>query len=132
MLAVVPRTNHLLYAMKLRLSSFAFAQRIQPGVFSPEFGGLRVYVENASADRRELSGLIISDRSNPDEGDRLTLARRGWLELEEEQGRLWLRVEDAETHHDQDGRQALRRHVLLKAAHGPSGQRSRRPREGEA
>jgi len=26
MLAVVPRTNHLLYAMKLRLSSFAFAQ----------------------------------------------------------------------------------------------------------
>ncbi len=103
MLAVVPRTNHLLYAMKLRLSSFAFAQRIQPGVFSPEFGGLRVYVEKASSDRRELSGLIISDRSNPAEGDRLTLARRGWLELEEDQGRLWLRVEDAETHHEQDG-----------------------------
>ena len=103
MLAVVPRTNHLLYTLKLRLSSFAFAQRIQPGVFSPEFGGLRVYVEKASADRRELSGLIISDRSNPDEGDRLTLARRGWLELEEDQGRLWLRVEDAETHHQQEG-----------------------------
>ncbi len=103
MLAVVPRTNHLLYAMKLRLSSFAFAQRIQPGVFSPEFGGLRVYVEKASADRRELSGLIISDRSNPAEGDRLTLARRGWLELEEDQGRLWLRVEDAETHHQEEG-----------------------------
>ncbi len=103
MLAVVPRTNHLLYTMKLRLSSFAFAQRIQPGVFSPEFGGLRVYVEKASADRRELTGLIISDRSNPDEGDRLTLARRGWLELEEDQGRLWLRVEDAETHHQEEG-----------------------------
>jgi len=103
MLAVVPRTNHLLYTMKLRLSSFAFAQRIQPGVFSPEFGGLRVYVEKASTDRRELSGLIISDRSNPDEGDRLTLARKGWLELEEDQGRLWLRVEGAETHHQQDG-----------------------------
>ena len=102
MLAVVPRTNHLLYAMKLRLSSFAFAQRIQPGVFSPEFGGLRVYVERASADRRELSGLIIADRSG-DEGERLTLARRGWLELEEEQGRLWLRVEDAETHHEEAG-----------------------------
>ncbi len=103
MLAVVPRTNHLLYTMKLRLSSFAFAQRIQPGVFSPEFAGLRVYVEKASPDRRELTGLIISDRSNPDEGDRLTLARRGWLELEEDQGRLWLRVEDAETHHQSDG-----------------------------
>jgi LPS export ABC transporter permease LptF/LPS export ABC transporter permease LptG len=103
MLAVVPRTNHLLYTMKLRLSSFAFAQRIQPGVFSPEYAGLRVYVEKASADRRELTGLIISDRSNPDEGDRLTLARRGWLELEEDQGRLWLRVEDAETHHQSDG-----------------------------
>ncbi|HVO50169.1 MAG TPA: LptF/LptG family permease [Thermoanaerobaculia bacterium] len=103
MLAVVPRTNHLLYTMKLRLSSFAFAQRIQPGMFSPEFGGLRVYVEKASADRRELTGLIISDRSNPDEGDRLTLARRGWLELEEDQGRLWLRVEDAETHHQEQG-----------------------------
>ena len=98
MLAVVPRTNHLLYAMKLRLSSFAFAQRIQPGVFSPEIAGLRVYAEGASADRRELTGLIISDRSNP-EGAQLTLARRGWLELEEEQGRLWLRVEDAERHH---------------------------------
>ena len=102
MLAVVPRTNHLLYAMKLRLSSFAFAQRIQPGVFSPEFAGMRVYVEKASPDRRELSGLIIADRSG-DEGERLTLARRGWLELEEEQGRLWLRVEGAETHHQEDG-----------------------------
>ncbi len=104
MLAVVPRTNHLLYAMKLRLSSFAFAQRIQPGVFSPEIAGLRVYAEGASPDRRELTGLIISDRSNP-EGAQLTLARRGWLELEEDQGRLWLRVEDAERHHiAEDGR----------------------------
>jgi LPS export ABC transporter permease LptG/LPS export ABC transporter permease LptF len=104
MLAIVPRTNHLLYAMKLRLSSFAFAQRIQPGVFSPEIAGLRVYAEGASADRRELTGLIISDRSNP-EGAQLTLARRGWLELEEDQGRLWLRVEDAERHHlAEDGR----------------------------
>ena len=104
MLAVVPLTNHLLYAMKLRLSSFAFAQRIQPGVFSPEIAGLRVYAEGASPDRRELTGLIISDRSNP-EGAELTLARRGWLELEEDQGRLWLRVEDAERHHlSEDGR----------------------------
>jgi len=102
MLGVVPRTNHLLYAMKLRLSSYAFAQRIQPGVFSPEIAGLRVYAEGASSDRRELTGLIISDRSSP-EGERLTLAKRGWLELEEDQGRLWLRVEDAETHHTQDG-----------------------------
>ncbi len=98
MLAVVPQTNHLLYGMKLRLSSFAFAQRIQPGVFSPEIAGLRVYAEGASADRRQLSGLIIADRSNP-EGPQLTLARRGWLEIEEDQGRLWLRVEDAERHH---------------------------------
>ncbi|HEX5855630.1 MAG TPA: LptF/LptG family permease, partial [Thermoanaerobaculia bacterium] len=104
MLAVVPRTNHLLYAMKLRLSSFAFAQRIQPGVFSPEIAGLRVYTEGASSDRRELNGLIISDRSGAD-GKRLTFARRGWLELEESTGRLWLRVEDAERHHvDDDGR----------------------------
>jgi LPS export ABC transporter permease LptF/LPS export ABC transporter permease LptG len=102
MLAVVPRTNHLLYAMKLRLSSFAFAQRIVPGVFSPEYGGLRLYVEKASPDRREISGLIIADRSG-DEGERLTLARRGWLELEEDQGRLWLRIEDAETHHEEEG-----------------------------
>ena len=104
MLAVVPRTNHLLYAMRLRLSSFAFAQRIQPGVFSPEIAGLRVYTEGASSDRRELTGLIISDRSGVG-GQRLTFARRGWLELEENMGRLWLRVEDAERHHvDDDGR----------------------------
>ncbi len=104
MLAVVPRTNHLLYAMKLRLSSFAFAQRIQPGVFSPEIAGLRLYTEGASSDRRELTGLMISDRSGAD-GQRLTFARRGWLELEESMGRLWLRVEDAERHHvDDDGR----------------------------
>ena len=102
MLGVVPRTNHLLYAMKLRLSSYAFAQRIQPGVFSPEIAGMRVYAEGASSDRGELKGLIISDRST-EEGERLTLAKRGWLEMEEDQGRLWLRVEDAETHHTQDG-----------------------------
>ncbi len=124
MLGVVPRTNHLLYGMKLRLSSFAFAQRIQPGVFSPEIAGLRVYAEGASPDRRELTGLIISDRSSP-EGERLTLAKRGWLELEEDQGRLWLSVEDAETHHVQDagGRYdvtSFSRHRMVLQDNGPS------------
>ena len=99
MTAVVPRTNRLLYGMKLQLSSFAIAQRIQPGVFSPEFAGRRIYVERASADRKTLEGLIVTDSSNPEEGERLTLARRGALELEENEGRLWLRLEDAVTHH---------------------------------
>ncbi|MBI5443662.1 MAG: LptF/LptG family permease, partial [Deltaproteobacteria bacterium] len=99
MTAVVPRTNRLLYGMKLQLSSFAIAQRIQPGVFSPEFAGRRIYVERASADRKTLEGLIVADSSNPEEGERLTLARRGALELEENEGRLWLRLEDAVTHH---------------------------------
>jgi LPS export ABC transporter permease LptF/LPS export ABC transporter permease LptG len=125
MLGVVPHTNHLLYAMKLRLSSFAFAERIQPGVFSPEIAGLRVYAEGASPDRRELTGLIISDRSSP-EGERLTLAKRGWLELEEDQGRLWLRVEDAETHHMQDGGTryditSFSRHRMVLQDNGPTG-----------
>ncbi|HSB64724.1 MAG TPA: LptF/LptG family permease [Thermoanaerobaculia bacterium] len=124
MLGVVPRTNHLLYSMKLRLSSFAFAQRIQPGVFSPEFAGLRVYAEGASSDRRELTGLIISDRSSA-EGERLTLAKRGWLELEEDEGRLWLRVEDAETHHMQDGGArydvtSFSRHRMVLQDNGPT------------
>jgi LPS export ABC transporter permease LptF/LPS export ABC transporter permease LptG len=99
MTAVVPRTNRILYGMKLQLSTFAIAQRIQPGVFSPEFGGRRIYVERASSDRRTLEGLILADNSNPSEGERLTLARRGALELEEAEGRLWLRLEDAVTHH---------------------------------
>jgi LPS export ABC transporter permease LptF/LPS export ABC transporter permease LptG len=124
MLGVVPRTNHLLYSMKLRLSSFAFAQRIQPGVFSPEIAGLRVYAEGASSDRRELTGLIISDRTGA-EGERLTLARRGWLELEEDQGRLWLRVEDAETHHmEDDGTRydvtSFSRHRMVLQDNGPT------------
>lgn len=124
MIGVVPRTNHLLYSMKLRLSSFAFAQRIQPGVFSPEIAGLRVYAEGASSDRRELTGLIISDRSSA-EGERLTLAKRGWLELEEDQGRLWLRVEDAETHHIQDGGTrydvtSFSRHRMVLQDNGPT------------
>ena len=99
MTSVVPRTNRILYGMKLQLSTFAIAQRIQPGVFSPEFAGRRIYVERASPDRRTLEGLILSDRSNPADGERLTLARRGALELEEAEGRLWLRLEDAVTHH---------------------------------
>lgn len=99
MTLVVPRTNRILYGMKLQLSTFAIAQRIQPGVFSPEFAGRRIYVEGASSDRRTLEGLILADRSNPSEGERLTLARRGALELEEAEGQLWLRLEDAVTHH---------------------------------
>ena len=99
MVFVVPRTNRLLYGMRLQLSTFAIAQRIQPGVFSPEFAGRRIYVEGASPDRRTLEGLIVADQSNPDDGDRLTLARRGALELEASEGRLWLRLEDAVTHH---------------------------------
>ena len=85
--------------MKLQLSTFAIAQRIQPGVFSPEFAGRRIYVERASSDRKTLEGLILADNSNPADGERLTLARRGALELEETEGRLWLRLEDAITHH---------------------------------
>lgn len=105
MVLVVPRTNRILYGMKLQLSTFAIAQRIQPGVFSPEFAGRRIYVEGASPDRRTLEGLILADRSNPAEGERLTLARRGALELEEAEGQLWLRLEDAVTHHTaQDAR----------------------------
>ena len=99
MTSVVPRTNRLIYGMKLQLSTFAIAQRIQPGVFSPEFAGRRIYVERASSDRKSLEGLILADNSNPAEGERLTLARRGALELEETEGRLWLRLEDAVTHH---------------------------------
>jgi LPS export ABC transporter permease LptF/LPS export ABC transporter permease LptG len=101
MLSIVPRTNALLYTLRLRLSSFAIVQRIQPGVFSPELGGYRIYVERASNDRRRLEGLIVSDRSNPSEGERLTFARSGVLETEEQRGRLWLRLESAVTHHVQ-------------------------------
>ncbi|MEO6325792.1 MAG: LptF/LptG family permease, partial [Thermoanaerobaculia bacterium] len=68
MVVTVPKTNQHLYDLKLRLSTFVIAQRIQPGVFSPEFSGRRIYVEGASADRRNLTGLIISDRSNPLDG----------------------------------------------------------------
>ena len=99
MTIVVPRTNRLIYGMKLQLSTFAIAQQIQPGVFSPEFAGRRIYVERASPDRKTLEGLILADNSNPADGERLTLARRGSLELEEAEGRLWLRLEDAVTHH---------------------------------
>ena len=63
MVFVVPRTNRLLYGMRLQLSTFAIAQRIQPGVFSPEFAGRRIYVEGASPDRRTLEGLIVADQS---------------------------------------------------------------------
>jgi LPS export ABC transporter permease LptF/LPS export ABC transporter permease LptG len=100
MLQAVPRGNRLLSAMRLRLATFAVAQRIQPGVFSPEFGGIRIYVEEATPDRRVLTRLFVSDRSQ-EEGERLTVAPRGWLEIEEATGRLWLRLDDAVTHHVQ-------------------------------
>ena len=97
MLAVVPRTNQALYDKKLQISTLVIAQRIQPGVFSPEIRGYRIYVEKASADHRTLERVIVSDRSDPSAGERLTLAERGFLELEEAEGRLWLRLENAMT-----------------------------------
>ncbi len=99
MVYVLPRSNSVVFGMRLQLSTFLIAQKIQPGVFSPEVAGRRIYVEKASPDRRTLEGLIISDNSNPSDGERLTIARRGALELEQEEGRLWLRLEDAVTHH---------------------------------
>jgi LPS export ABC transporter permease LptF/LPS export ABC transporter permease LptG len=98
MLEAVPRGNRLLSAMRLRLATFAVAQKIQPGVFSPEFGGIRIYVEEATPDRRVLTRLFVSDRSQ-EEGERLTVAPRGWLVIEEATGRLYLRLDDAVTHH---------------------------------
>lgn len=102
MLALVPRGNQMLYSKKLELSTFVIAQKIQPGVFSQEIAGRRIYVESASADRRSLNGIIVSDRSDP-AGERLTLARSGILELEEAEGRLWLRLRGAATHRLTDG-----------------------------
>jgi LPS export ABC transporter permease LptF/LPS export ABC transporter permease LptG len=100
MLEAVPRGNHLLSAMRFRLATFAVAQKIQPGVFSPEFAGIRIYVEEATPDRRVLTRLFVSDRSQ-EEGERLTVAPRGWLEIDETTGRLYLRLDDAVTHHVQ-------------------------------
>ncbi len=97
MLALVPAANALLSAKKLELSTFVIAQRIQPGVFSPEFGGRRIYVDAASPDGRRLERLVVSDRSNPQTGERLIIARAGTLEIESDEGRLWLRLEDAST-----------------------------------
>jgi LPS export ABC transporter permease LptF/LPS export ABC transporter permease LptG len=98
-LEAVPRGNRLLSEMRLRLLTFAVAQRISPGVFSPDFAGKSIYVENAAEDRRVLTGLFVVDRSAEADGERLTLAPRGQLELDEEQGRLWLRLDDAASHH---------------------------------
>lgn len=102
MLSLVPRGNQMLFSKKLELSTFVIAQRIQPGVFSPDIAGRRIFVERASADRRSLEGIIVSDRSDP-AGERLTLARSGLLELEEAEGRLWLRLRDAVTHRLTEG-----------------------------
>ena len=97
-LEAVPRGNRLLAEMRLRLATFAVAQRIQPGVFSPELGGIRIFVEDATPDRRSLTRLFVSDRSH-DDGERLTVAPRGWLEIDEVAGSLWLRLDEAVTHH---------------------------------
>jgi len=95
----VPRTNRRLSEMRLRLLTFAVAQRIAPGVFSPEFAGKSIYVDDASPDRSLLTGLFVADRSPEAEGERLTLAPRGQLEIDELEGRLWLRLDDASSHH---------------------------------
>ena len=102
MMAVVPRTNQILYDKKLQISTLVIAQKIQPGVFSSDVRGYRIYAERASADHRTLESVIVSDRSDPAGSERLTLARRGYLELEEEEGRLWLRLEDATTQRVKD------------------------------
>lgn len=98
MMGFVPRANQELYARRLQLSTVAVAQHIQPGVFSPELAGRRIYVEAASPDRTSLRGVIVSDRSDPDAGERLTIAGEGYLESEKAEGRLWLRMKDASTY----------------------------------
>ena len=95
----VPRSNRKLSELRLRLLTFAVAQRITPGVFSPEFAGKSIYVEDAAADRSLLKGLFVADRSPEADGERLTLAPRGQLEIDEQEGRLWLRLDDASSHH---------------------------------
>ncbi len=102
-LALVPRANQLLYEKKLQLSTFVIAQMVQPGVFSREVAGRRIFVEEASSDRRSLTGVIVTDASDPNGPERLTLARTGQLELEEAEGRLWLRLEDAVAYRVSEG-----------------------------
>lgn len=99
MLALLPAANRNLADKRLALSAFAVSQRIQPGVFTPELLGRSIYVESASADRRELAGLVVADRSNPADGERLTLAAHGSLELDPRAGELWIRLDDAVTYH---------------------------------
>ncbi|MGE5345288.1 MAG: LptF/LptG family permease [Acidithiobacillales bacterium] len=99
MLEAVPLGNRRLSEMRLRLMTFAVAQRISPGVFSPEFAGKSIYVEGAAPDRRTLTGLFVVDRSPDADGERLTLAPQGQLQIDEVEGRLWLRLDDATSHH---------------------------------
>jgi len=42
MIYVVPRSNSVVFGMRLQLSTFLIAQKIQPGVFSPEVAGRRI------------------------------------------------------------------------------------------
>lgn len=102
MLEVVPNSNRRIGEMKARLAMFAIAQRLQPGVFGPEIAGIRVYVDGASADKTQLTGLVVVDRSQPGT-ERITVAPRGALELEADRGRLWLTLDNAQIHESGTG-----------------------------
>ncbi|HQR45963.1 MAG TPA: LptF/LptG family permease, partial [Thermoanaerobaculia bacterium] len=126
----VPRSNRRLSEMRLRLLTFAVAQRIAPGVFSPQFAGKSIYVEGASADRKLLTGLFVADRSPEAEGERLTLAPRGQLEVDDQEGRLWLRLDDATSHHvGSDPRKYDVSSGTVRYLLQETGARSDRPRE---
>jgi lipopolysaccharide export system permease protein len=96
-LYALPQGNRALEAHLFQLASSRAALALTPGVFSEDFGGFVVYVEEIDEETGELRRLMLHDTRTL-ERPVVIFARRGRMLDPDEEERLLLRLEEGELH----------------------------------
>jgi LPS export ABC transporter permease LptG/LPS export ABC transporter permease LptF len=94
---VMPRTNHEFARLRLDILARSLAKQVEPRVFYEEWEGLMLYVFDFDALRRKWSGVFLTD-SLPKSANKVTVADRGEVKLDESGEKLVLYLDNAVVH----------------------------------
>ena len=97
MVWVLPWGNHSLQYLRLTIITETVARQVEPRVFYSEFEGTLLYVFDQPEGSDLWQGVFLAE-SLPGTRNRVTVADRGRLTLDEDGERVVLELEDAYTH----------------------------------
>ncbi|MEM7050678.1 MAG: LPS export ABC transporter permease LptG [Acidobacteriota bacterium] len=95
---ILPRGNHQLQQLRLRIITETVAQQIEPRIFYPEFEGFLLYVFDIPEDDPVWHGVFLAQAVPTSQKNNITVAERGRLRLDETGEKVVLELENAYVH----------------------------------